>query len=121
MGKALSSNSASARTRSSHFPRTVSKLPPTRCVGVQRLVPVRVGEGDVAPVSTGLAEPTDPDREGVADRERVATLLREDARSRRRVWYAKVPDVGLGDEVDAVEAVEFDLSMSFQVVKGRYE
>ena len=69
-----------ARTRSSHFPRIASRLAPTRCVGVHRLVPVGKAGAILLPVVSGVTEEAEPDRES------VPTPPREDVRSKRRVW-----------------------------------
>jgi len=48
------SSAASARTRSSHLPRTVSRLAPGLCEGVHRLLAGGAGELEVDPVVLGL-------------------------------------------------------------------
>lgn len=80
----LSSRAASAFARSSHFPLTVSKLFVTRCDGVHR------GLGADDPF--GFARETDPPARA-RELLRASGLLplREEVRSRRRVWYAKAP------------------------------
>ena len=49
-GRSFSFEAASARTRSSHFPRTASMLPPMRCEGVHRRVVVDGVEVILLPV-----------------------------------------------------------------------
>jgi hypothetical protein len=76
-GKSFPSEAASARTRSSHFPRTASILEPMRCEGVQRRVVVD-DEEVLLPVVTELMVETEPDLE--------SDPVWVDPRSRRRAW-----------------------------------
>lgn len=69
-----------SRARSSHFPRTVSRLFVTRCEGVQRRVEAGVADEPVG--CERMLIP--PDWELL--RERRPPPLREAVRSRRRVW-----------------------------------
>ena len=68
----------SALDRSSHFPRTVSKLLATRCVGAHRLVALGVPLPPVGEASTPL-------RERVPARESDPVPLRDEVRSSNRV------------------------------------
>lgn len=76
LGKSFSFEAASARTRSSHFPRTVSILPPMRCEGVHRRVVVDDVEVVLLPVVRGLMVETELDLE--------SDPVWVDPRSRRR-------------------------------------
>jgi hypothetical protein len=62
LGKSFSSETASARTRSSHFPRTASILLPMRWVGVHRRDMVD-GVEVLLPVVRELMVETEPDLE----------------------------------------------------------
>ena len=62
LGKSFSSITASARTRSSHLPRTASRLPPMRWEGVHRRVAL-VGADVLLPVMRELTVETEPDLE----------------------------------------------------------
>lgn len=77
----LASSAFASLTRSSHFPRTVSRLLVTRCEGVQRRVEAGVAD---EPVGWARMLLRLPDWELL--RERSPPPLREDVRSRRRVW-----------------------------------
>lgn len=48
------SSAASARTRSSHLPRTVSRLAPGLCEGIHRLLAGGTGKLELEPVVVGL-------------------------------------------------------------------
>jgi hypothetical protein len=63
LGKSFSFEDASARTRSSHFPRTASILPPMRCEGVHRRVVVDGVEVVLLPVVRELMVETELDLE----------------------------------------------------------
>jgi hypothetical protein len=71
------SRAASALARSSHFPRTVSNLIPTRCDGVHLLVPLARVPAD--PFELGIDIELVRDREFVLDEPPVPP--REDVRS----------------------------------------
>ena len=75
-GKSFSFETASARTRSSHFPRTASILPPMRCEGVHRRVVVDGVDVVLLPVVRELTVETELDLESVP--------AWADPRSRRR-------------------------------------
>lgn len=62
LGVSFSSGTASARTRSSHFPRIASILPPMRWDGVHRRVVLDDVEV-VLPVARELMVETEPDLE----------------------------------------------------------
>lgn len=70
-----------SRTRSSHLPRTVSRLFVTRCDGVQRRVEAGVADEPVGCVRILIPPPV-----WELLRERRPPPLREAVRSRRRVW-----------------------------------
>lgn len=113
----LPSSAASAFARSSHLPRTVSKLFTTRCDGVHRLAAC-----NPFGLASGLEPPA---RERELLRASGLTPLREDVRSRRRVWYAKAPAAPpvelevreserpreLVDLEEALEVIDVDLSI----------
>jgi hypothetical protein len=75
MGISCSSETVSARRRSSHFPRIASILPPMRWEGVHRRV-VLDEVDEVLPVERELRVETEPDLE--------SDPACEDPRSRRR-------------------------------------
>lgn len=107
------SSTASARARSSHLSRTVSRLVPGRCEGVHRLL---AGTTDgLEPVVVGLTREVGRD-EMDEFRERELVDEREVARWRRRVWYAKASRCLDGDGGGglAVDGSVFGLSMSCQ-------
>lgn len=62
LGKSFSSITASARTRSSHLPRTASRLPPMRWEGVHRRAVLVVVDA-LLPVVRELTVETEPDLE----------------------------------------------------------
>ena len=81
------SSAASVFARSSHLLLTLSRLLPTRCVGVHLLVAVGV---ELAPVGVDKILPVRC--EVLRDKDPWPDL--EEVRSSRRVWYAK----GAADE-----------------------
>jgi hypothetical protein len=94
------SSPAASLTRSSHLPRTASKLFPTRCDGAHFL---GLAEGPGVPVV--FVRIPIPDCELFLCNELPLPL--EDVRSRRRVWYAngpeEVPDLGIGEALCVFE------------------
>lgn len=79
---------SSVLTRSSHLPLAASILFPTRCDGVHRLAATRAAADPLElPVEMEPAR----DRLWLPVRARGLFPLREDVRSRRRVWYANAP------------------------------
>jgi len=97
----------SALARSSHFPRTASRLLPTRWDGAHLRVVAGVEEDPVVllnmlPVDRELLRESDP------------PLPRDDVRSSRRVWYAKGPveEARFTDPVEVVDDIEFERSIS---------
>lgn len=107
------SSTTSARARSSHLSRTVSRLVPGRCEGVHRLVAGTAG--GLEPVVVGLT--TDAGRDDMDEfRERELVDEREAVRCSRRVWYAKASRCLDGDDGGAlvVDGSVFGLSMSCQ-------
>lgn len=105
------SSTASARARSSHLSRTVSRLVPGRCEGVHRLVAGTTG--GLEPVEAGLTRDVGRDEMDEV-REREFVDEREVVRWSRRVWYAKVSRCLDGDDGGAlvVDGSVFGLSMS---------
>lgn len=93
------SSCGSALDRSSHLPRTMSRLLVARCVGAHLLVALGVPLPPVGEARTPLLE-------RVPVRERVPVPLRDAVRSSSRVWYAKgptalVPVLELEDETES--------------------
>lgn len=93
----------SDRESSSHFPRTASMLPPTRCVRSHLRLPVADVDGPRFPVPFEIEFDRDSDN----------------VRSRIRVWYAKgsTDELAFEDD-DDVDDTEFDLSMLIMHVLG---
>lgn len=107
LGEATSpSPSGASRLRSSHFPRIISRLFPTRCPGVHRRAGAG-GEFDEDPVLLERSDPVDTE----LLRDRVLARFMDEVRSRSRVWYANWP-VESGLELEGVlEDMEFGRSI----------
>jgi hypothetical protein len=90
--------------RSSHRPRTVSKLFPIRCEGVHRRGVTETTDDPVV-----LVRRFTLDCELLRDRELPAP--REDVRSNKRVWYAKGAEVPDREPLDELEGTELERSI----------
>lgn len=99
-----SSSKGASLARSSHLPRTASKLFVTRCEGAHLLVFIEEVEDPVGLVRMLVWELL---------RERALPPPLEDVRSSNLVWYAKGPDTDPGFGLnEPPEVVEFERSIS---------
>ena len=105
----MSSNIAS-RERSSHLPRTRSKLFPTRWAGVHLLGVTDAAEDPVVLVNRLILD-------WELLRDNGPAPLREDVRSNNRVWYAKGAEELDFGPVEALDDIGFERSIRNYVIR----
>lgn len=111
--KLVLSSPAASLARSSHLPRTTSKLFATRCEGTHFL-----GLAEEPDVPVVFVRIPMPDCELL--RESEVPLPLEVVRSRRRVWYAKGPEDPDLELREALDGFEFEGSILWMVHQSLY-